>query len=80
MKEVTALKKAGKSLESLYGLAIGGATLAKGTDLLAHARTPAAIPGDIQGFAGIGIAGGMGSVVMRQAARQYKYKRKKKRR
>ena len=73
------MKKTAKSLESLYGLAIGGATLAKGTDLLAHAQTPAAIPGDIQGFVGIGIAGGMGSVVMRQATRQFKRRRKRKR-
>ena len=74
------MKKTAKQLEDLYGFTIGGATLVKGTDVLAHAQSPAALTGDVQGLVGIGVAGSIGSVVMRQATRQLEPKRKRRRR
>lgn len=60
-------KSMNADFEKMFGALYGGAAIAKGTDLVAHARQPVALIGDVQGLAGVGIAGAFGSVAMKVA-------------
>ncbi len=75
-----AKKKALDDLDQLRGLAFGGALAVKSTDVIAHARHPAALTGDIGGFLGLGVAGATSKVSMDMIAGKRWKKRKKKRR
>lgn len=70
----------------MHGLTYGGAVALKGTDVLAHARHPTALTGDISGLAQLGVASGMGGAAMdialrpmREAERRARRRKRKRR-
>lgn len=65
-----------KKFRKTKNILIGGATLIKSTDILAHANNPTALGGDVQGLVGIGIAGTMADLPFRMMERKHKRKRR----
>lgn len=70
-------------LKQLQRIAFGGALVSKSGDVIGHANNPAALANDIGGFAGIGIAGAVGSKAFDMALgtrriRRVKYRKKRK--
>jgi len=72
-------KKTRKQFDDLRKITYGGALAIKGTDLLRHARDPAALGGDVRGFVGIGITGTMSKAASGGMDMIYGTKKKNKR-
>jgi len=68
-----------KTFRKLGNLTFGGAALVKSTDVLAHARDPTALTGDISGLTGVGVASAFGKAALEMALTKPKFKKKKKR-
>ena len=61
----------------LQDVTFGGATVVKSTDVLKHARTPAALAGDIEGLVGVGIGAAFGKAIFGIATRPIRLKKKR---
>jgi len=68
-----------KDLRTMHDLLIGGAVITKSTDVLAHARQPTALVGDVSGMVGVGVAGLTSRFVLDMALQPLN-KRKRRRR